>query len=74
MRGTPRRLLARCPGTGRWLDTGITVGADTFDRLTRIESRVFCHSCAAIHGWSRDSAALEGDIPGELEGTTNRTV
>lgn len=71
MRGIPKRLLARCSRTGRWLDTGIAVRADTFERLERIESRVFCPSCAAIHSWNRQSAALEGDIPGELEGTTN---
>ncbi|HET6639355.1 MAG TPA: hypothetical protein VFH82_11315 [Gemmatimonadota bacterium] len=47
---------------------------DTFERLARIESRVFCPSCAAIHRWDRQSAVLEGDIPGDLEGTTNRPL
>jgi hypothetical protein len=74
MRRIPKRLLARCPGTGRWLDTGIVVRDDTFERLDRIESRVFCPSCVAIHSWNRQSAALEGDLPGELEGTTNSPV
>ena len=71
MRGFPKRLLARCPQTGRWLDTGIVVRDDTFERLDRIESRVFCPPCATIHPWNRHSAALEGDLPGDLEGTTN---
>jgi hypothetical protein len=44
---------------------------DTFERLERIESSVFCPSCAAIHSWNRQSAALEGDLPDKLEGTTN---
>lgn len=67
----PRRLLARCPQTGRWLDTGIVVRDDTFERLDRIESRVFCPSCATIHRWNRQSAALEGELLGDMEGTTN---
>ncbi|HET7691750.1 MAG TPA: hypothetical protein VFM44_01540 [Gemmatimonadota bacterium] len=74
MRRIPRRLLARCPGTGRWLDTGIVIRDDTFERLDRIESRVFCVSCAAIHSWNRQTAALEGDLPSVLEGTTNSPV
>ena len=53
--------MARCPVTGRWLDTGVVVSDDTFQRLDRIESRVFCVSCAAIHSWNRQTAALEGD-------------
>jgi len=53
MRGIPRRVLARCQRTGRWLDTGLVVRDDTFERLARIESRVFCPSCAAIHRWDR---------------------
>ncbi|HET6362003.1 MAG TPA: hypothetical protein VFH11_08095 [Gemmatimonadota bacterium] len=44
---------------------------DTFERLARIESLVFCPSCAAIHTWNRQSATLEGDLPGDMEGTTN---
>src|SRR5687767_3095708 len=65
MRRIPRRLLARCPVTGRWLDTGVVVRHDTFDHLDRIEeSRVFCPYCAAIHSWNRQAAALEGDLPG----------
>ena len=67
-------MLARCQRTGRWLDTGLVVRDDTFERLARIESRVFCPSCAAIHRWDRQSAVLEGDIPGDLEGTTNRPL
>lgn len=44
---------------------------DTFERLTRIESRVFCPACATIHSWNRQSVVLEGDLPGDLEGTTD---
>jgi hypothetical protein len=44
---------------------------DTFERLDRIESRVFCPLCVTIHTWNRQSAALEGDLLGELGGTTN---
>ena len=74
MRGIPSRLLARCPRTGNWLDTGLVVRDETFDRLHRIESRVFCPSCAAIHRWDRQTAILEADLPSDLEGTTNRSL
>jgi hypothetical protein len=68
----PRRILAACPQTGRWLDTGLVVPGDTYARLERLESSVFCPECAQIHRWSRETAALEEEFsPMNREGTTN---
>jgi hypothetical protein len=67
----PRRLMALCPRTGRWLETGLVIRDDMFERLGRLESWVFCPSCAELHRWTRETAALEGELPREREGTTN---
>lgn len=71
MERIPRRILVACPRTGRWLTTGLALETDTFERLERLESWVFCPSCAELHRWTRETAVLEGEYPREREGTTN---
>jgi hypothetical protein len=61
-RQSSRRVFTRCPRTGHWLDTGIVIGRDLFDRIERIESQVFCPFCSALHDWNRQSAALDGEF------------
>ena len=73
MHRLPSRLLARCPRTGKWLDTGVVIRDEVFDRIQRIESSVFCASCGALHRWDRRSAALEGDLLMDPEGTAAGT-
>ena len=65
----PSRLLVRCPRSLKWLDTGVVVRNEIFDRIQRIESSVFCASCASLHRWNRSSAVLEGDLLAEREET-----
>jgi hypothetical protein len=67
----PLRLLALCPQTGRWLETGVEVPEHVFERIQRLESWVFCPACAELHRWTRDTAVLEGQLPGKRQGTTN---
>jgi hypothetical protein len=68
MRRLPSRLLVPCPRTRNWLDTGLVIRDETFDRIQRMESWVFCASCASLHRWDRSSAVLEGDLLAEPEG------
>jgi hypothetical protein len=70
----PRRLLALCPRTGKWLETGLVVRDEVFERIERLESSVFCPSCAELHRWTRETAALEGEFQRKREGTTNSPV
>ncbi len=71
MEQIPRRIVAACPRTGRWRQTGLVLPPDMLERLERLESWVFWPPCAELHRWTRETAALEGEVPREREGTTN---
>ena len=64
-----RRLLARCPRTGRWLDTGIVVTAEVLEHMGTIASQVFCPHCVTIHSWTRGEATLESRSNGKPDPT-----
>lgn len=55
-----RRVMVRCPVSGRAVPTGLTADPATWSTRVIGLNRVSCPECKQVHAWTKKDASLEG--------------
>ena len=55
---TLKRILVRCPGTGKLFATGITTKATQFASIEAADNQIACSFCGTVHSWTQENVVL----------------
>lgn len=53
-----KRILVRCPGTGKLTATGQTVEESLFKSTRLTNNKISCPHCRQIHNWTKKDVIL----------------
>ena len=53
-----KRILVRCPSTGKLAETGRTVKESAWDKTKLDRPRLTCPHCRKVHNWTKSDVVL----------------